>query len=177
MWLQILRSFRCLYIGTSSSLLLSFAAFQTVFWKMTLAKVLLPLACGDCLESRASPFEGSRRVFVPLLLFLWVFNAVGSDRFYHWQAEWWSCNWLKYKAADLHRRFPCQSSHICEPLSAESRLSVRVKTHLLVLSHGFLMFWQLKPGQNNCKDNDSPCGESKLSIRSSPRERLTNVST
>lgn len=51
------------------------------------------------------------------------------------------------------------------------------KACFLVLSLGFLMFWQLKPGHNNCKDSDSPCGESKPSIRSSSRERLTDVST
>ncbi|TNM84666.1 hypothetical protein fugu_008844, partial [Takifugu bimaculatus] len=35
----------------------------------------------------------------------------------------------------------------------------------------------LKPGHNNCKDSDSPCGESKPSIRSSSRERLTDCDT
>lgn len=135
------------------------------------------MACGVCLESRASLFEGSGRVFVPVLLFLWVFHAVGSDGVCHWQTEWWSCNWLKKKKSDRFTKFLCHSSHIYEPISVESRLGVRVKTRFLVLSHGFLMFWQLKPGQNNCKDSDSPCGESKPSIRSSSRDRLTDVST
>lgn len=54
---------------------------------------------------------------------------------------------------------------------------IRVKTHFLVLSHGFIMFWQLKPGPKNCKDSDSPCGESKPSLRSSSRDRVTDVST
>ncbi|KAF7667396.1 hypothetical protein LDENG_00064040 [Lucifuga dentata] len=37
---------------------------------------------------------------------------------------------------------------------------------------------KLKPGQNNCKDSDSESvsGESKPSIRSSSRDRLTDVS-
>lgn len=84
---------------------------------------------------------------------------------------------LVKKKSDRFTKFLCHSSHIYEPISVESRLGVRVKTRFLVLSHGFLMFWQLKPGQNNCKDSDSPCGESKPSIRSSSRDRLTDVST
>lgn len=37
---------------------------------------------------------------------------------------------------------------------------------------------QLKPGQNNCKDSDSESasGDSKKSLRSSPHERLSDVS-
>ncbi|TKS83650.1 Autism susceptibility gene 2 protein [Collichthys lucidus] len=60
------------------------------------------------------------------------------------------------------RRSSCQFSHIHEPISV-GRVPPASVIHL-------------KPGQNNCKDSDSESvsGESKPSIRSSSRDRLTD---
>lgn len=54
-----------------------------------------------------------------------------------------------------------------------------VLLHVVNPCFSFCVVWQLKPGQNNCKDSDSESvsGESKPSIRSSSRDRLTDVST
>lgn len=77
-------------------------------------------ACGVCLEWIVAPFEGSGRVFVPVLYFVgWEeSHTARSDGVYHWQAEWWLLNRLR-NMTDLQRqrRSSCQFSHIHEPIS------------------------------------------------------------
>ncbi len=77
-------------------------------------------ACGVCLERIVAPFEGSGRVFVPVLYFAgWEeFHTARSDGVYHWQAEWWPLNRLR-NMTDLQRqrRSSCQLSHIHEVIS------------------------------------------------------------
>lgn len=77
-------------------------------------------ACGVCLERIVAPFEGSGRVFVPVLYFVgWEeFHTARSDGVYHWQAQWWLLNRLR-NMTDLQRQrcSSCQFSHIHEPIS------------------------------------------------------------
>lgn len=115
MVLQILRSLRCSHIGTSSSLLPSFAAFQTSVWRMTLAKLLLPRHVASAWKAqhlRLKVLEGSSSSFFFFFFLLGVLNAAGSDGVCHWQAERRSLSRLK-KMTDLLRQCLCQSLHIC----------------------------------------------------------------
>lgn len=146
-------------------------------WRMTLAKLPLPWHVASVWKAahlHLNVLEGSLSLFFYFCEYLMLqdqmVSIIGRRSDGHAIGS-------KKQVTDLQKRFLCQSSHICELISVESRFGVMARTSFLVLNHGFLIFWQLKPGQNNCKDSDSPCGESKPSIRSSSRDRLTDVST
>lgn len=105
--------------------------------RMTLAKLLLPqhVASGKRSIIYLKVLEGSLSLFFYFCEFLMLQDQMVS--IIGRRSDGRAIGSKKKKATDLQRRFLCQSSHICKPVSAESRFSVSVKTHFLVLSHGF----------------------------------------